>query len=159
MADEMMTKIQEAIRAQLPAQLGAELQKVLAEGEAAKKALAERDERLTKLDKTVQRLEETVKACGNLAEREATVKKREEEVLKRELKAELNEFKVAAAEQRTKDCKDVVALVFANNRYKYERTTHDSENIPMPPGHTTAYASRSTMEKIEAEGTPPGKAE
>lgn len=152
MNQETINRIQEAVRASLPAHLSEELQLALKDGDAAKTRLSAANERIAQLEATGRAYQEQIKQHAELAGREAAVRKREEEVLKREIKMELNEYKVAAADKRADDIKEIVKTVFQNNLFKYQRTVCGNDNIPVAPGHSTAYVSRSSDEKIETEG-------
>lgn len=152
MSDALLAEFQDVIRKNLPAHLGDELQKLLADGVTTKQKLADTTHSLRSKNAECEELNRRVTSERKLIEREEAVKKREDEVLKREIKMELNEYKVTAAAERIADLKAVTLAVFANNQFKYERQSHSNKQVPAPSGSCTQYINENSTDQIKTEG-------
>ncbi len=126
MADDLMTKIQDAVRAALPAHLSDELQKVLKEAADNKNTLEWVNKQHKEVVKERDSLKSQLEMHLDLNKRLADYAKRDVELTKREMKMDLLEFKVQAATQRCDDAKEIVKAVFQNNTFKYNRVSSET---------------------------------
>ncbi len=151
MADDIMVKIQDAIRSTLPTQIGEELQKVLKEAEENKKALYYEKHEHNGTKQKLQELERRVVSQTEIEKRVQSVIDRETKVTLREHAAELNEYKVTAATQRVADLKEVTLAVFANSKFKYERSSSGNAPVATNPGQgvSSGYTSEQITETRE----------
>ncbi len=117
----MNAEIQEIIKKNLPEEVGQQLKQVLLKAEEDAKRLVLCDIDILDLRNQITKLKSIQQTQTRLTERESSVRQRENEVKEKELRHELEEFKVTAAELRTKDMKEIVSLVFQNNQYKHTR--------------------------------------
>lgn len=147
MNEELMAQVNKVINEQLPSQVGEALKKRLTQADLESKQLKDvmvRNETLTK------EKEELVKAISGFKALESQLEHLQ--ALKREtdlklLKLELQELKVAQADLRVKDMKEIVGMVFANNKFKYNTCT--SETVP---SGQYGVQSVNTSKYVEGEG-------
>ncbi len=131
MSTPMNAEIQDIIKKNLPEEVGQNLKKVLKQGEDDARRIVFCDEEIRTLNEQISKLKKVQQTQNQLTKRESEVGHRENGVKEKELRHELEEFKVTAAELRTKDLKEIVSLVFQNNQYKHTRNlskqTHDPQ--------------------------------
>lgn len=152
MLDYQLSKdITTAIEQNLPKQVGDVLTKRLQEGSAAEKALERElaEHKITRADLESRNAEMAKHA--SITTREAEVVKREQAVLAREQKAELNEFKVQAANDKCGAIFSLVERVFRNPVITHSKTTSEQVPISGPSGVGTWSASKNefTTEEIQ----------
>mgnify|MGYP003429560086 FL=1 len=148
MADELMTQITKAINEQLPAHIGDVLRKRLETAASDANRVAELDKQNGELRFEVDKLKTELKIYDDLGKRRSELERLKAEVDAKLLKLEISELKVEQAAVRVKDMKEVVGMVFANNRYKYSECS--SRQVPGDPGSYLHYASDS--KSIQSEG-------
>lgn len=148
MSDELMTQITKAINEQLPAQIGDALKTRLIQADADAMKVKALSEKIDALQLERATLVSEVTAHNSLDSKRAILEATQKEVDAKLLKLEISELKVEQAAVRVKDMKEVVGMVFANNRYKYSECS--SRQVPGDPGSYLHYASDS--KSIESEG-------
>lgn len=147
MNEELMAQVNKVINEQLPSQVGEALKKRLAQADLESKQLKEV---IARNDVLGKEKEELAKALT--AHKELDSKIQQLEALKREtdlklLKLELQELKVTQADLRVKDMKEIVGMVFANNKFKYNTCT--SETVP---SGQYGVQSVNTYRSVDGEG-------
>lgn len=158
--------IKEAISRQLPAEIGKVLAQRLEEVNdlerrniALDKMAKEQAETLTRYRK-MDRNEEAIEKLSAISKAKA------DDLDKRERALEIREAvskAVAEAEQRAAaGYREVVLAVFANSRFKYERTTAEQIPLVVPAGNGGGgyiqNGTKSESLRIEGEGAPPAGA-
>jgi len=122
MAD-INAQIQDLIRQHLPEEVGATLRQRLADAEVDAQAVKHMEDDLRLLRQSVYDLREQLSDIEarekELAAKADVMTDREKVVAVRELRMEMVEQKAQFAERRVADMKEVVGMVFANNRFKY----------------------------------------
>ncbi len=145
----MLEQIQEVVRKNLPAEVGDQLKKHLAEAEstsrrlqAVEAELQEKRKALEQRDLAITELQIKLKAAGDLDRREKEVGKRENR-----LDVDAAQARAAAAESKTQAIFDLSSLVFRSPRIMRQI----SENVPlMGAGQTypTTGAGSKTETKV-----------
>lgn len=139
---DMQEDIKKAINENLPAQVGEVLKKRLAQADRDKDQLFLSTKESTSLRKINDRLIDDVEALKGKVKKQVELDTREAEII---LKEKLMGLKEIHSNERVKDLKDIVSLVFANNKYKY----HEFGDIPVkdPGGYTMSGQFNKTVEK------------
>ncbi len=154
----MLDQIQEVIRKNLPAEVGEQLRKHLAEAEkTAQKltlTLSDLDSSVAmarQLQATVADLQAKLKLAGDLDAREKAVTKREDR-----LDMTIASTKMAGLEANLHSIKELAAIAFKSPRMIKETYETASKGI-VQNGYTTGGTvteSKSTMETIKDESNP-----
>lgn len=137
MSEQLNKDISDAIAKHLPQELGTQLQARLAAADAALQIADELEHNNKALKSEIsivnKRAEKFTEREDAVSARETAVQVREEAVTKRELQADLKELEVRLTNSTLQHVKDVVAQVFANNKFKYMQTetTNESHNVPV----------------------------
>lgn len=147
MNEELMAQVNKVINEQLPSQVGEALKKRLLQADLESKQLKEV---IARNDVLGREKEELAKALTTHKELDSKIQQLE--ALKREtdlklFKLELQELKVTQADLRVKDMKEVVGMVFANNKYKYS----ECGNSSVPSGQY-GVQSVNTYRSVDGEG-------
>lgn len=135
MSDQLISQINNVINEHLPQQTGQVLRMRLEQAERDAAEVIRLRDTVTSLQSATKQLESAVRDAGDLESKRAYLANKEREVDAKLLRNEINELKVAMAEQRCHDLKEVVHSVFANSRFKYYESIN--EQRIMPPG--TSY--------------------
>jgi hypothetical protein len=141
----LMDDVREAIRKQLPQEVGDQLQKYMHEAEKAKidlaaliGAMSKREADMAKLTAAIVEQDGRLKLAGDIAKRELEVEKRERTLELTLAKAEA----VHLREQR-----DTV-IRLADSAFRNPRIIHrESESFPMLPSPTGQYPSQQASSK------------
>lgn len=127
--NESLTKeLQEVINKNLPSQFGDVLKSRLTELESIEKKYEDLRLRHAALFKEDAEKSMKLSQHTSLESKIEALTKQESEVDKKLLRLEISELKVQSAEQRNRDLKEVVGMVFKNNVMKYT----ESGNMPVP---------------------------
>jgi hypothetical protein len=145
MTTPITAELAELIRKQLPAHLSETLQAELATLASLRENAAAMQRKVEKAEAEADRLTSKLREHMAIDARESQLKTREAAVTLRELKAELNEFKVVAADQARSEMRDIVHSVFANSRFKYHETA--SRDVVLPSSGGGSYLQRATSDK------------
>lgn len=124
----MQKEILESIKKNLPQQVGEALQAELAELAALRDKIVLREQKIQDLNKLASDYRVKAESLADLLSKHEEITKRESAVKERELNAQLNEYKVVAAEERRKDSLELVKLVFRSPVF----TKAVSGTIPVP---------------------------
>lgn len=145
----MLAEIREIIEKNLPAQVGNALKERLDQAELDASECRRLAAEKKHIYEELGQLKATVKAFGSLEDRDKAVSEREAAVLKRELAADLNEFKVKAAESAKADLFKLAECVFRNPRLVY--STSETRNVPVSSMGHVAQVSDSSYTTVEEE--------
>lgn len=144
---ELMSQITKAINEQLPAQVGQVLKTRLAKAEKDAADLVTLRESFDAMKAERDSLLKRVADEKELLLRQKAIEVAAKEVDAKLLKLEIHELKVAQADIRVKDMKEVVGMVFANNKFKY----YESGSTSVPSG-PHGVQSVGTYRSVDGEG-------
>lgn len=144
---ELTSQITKAINEQLPAQVGQVLKIRLAKAEKDAADLVTLRESFDAMKAEVISLLKQVSDEKEITRREQSCEQARKEIDAKLLKLEIHELKVAQADIRVKDMKEVVGMVFANNKFKY----YESGSTSVPSG-PHGVQSVSTYKSADGEG-------
>lgn len=141
----MQQEINDIIDKHLPAQVGETLRKRLDQATKAEKDANYLSTRVTDLAREVESLKTQIKTQAEIESKLAEITRREAAVREKEVVQGILQEKLSGAEARIRDVKELVALVFQNNRFKYR----EFGNVPMPSGQ---YGTSSSYRDMTTEG-------
>jgi hypothetical protein len=146
--------IKAAIDKNLSTEVGDVLKKRLELVDSLEKKLAaevklslERVERIAEQTKVIER-------AGDLDKKAQELKTKDAEVTSKLLRAEIVALKEEHAKERVAEMRNLVALVFQNNQFKYTLTDNGYLPVPMSGGGYTNASHQRTITG-QGEGAPP----
>ena len=102
------------------------MRKRLQQAESDARQVQSLNQSLAELGVARDSLAEKLKRHSEIDKRQSELLQLERTVTEKLIRAEVYELRVAQAELRAKDAKEIVALVFQNNRFKYRETSSDT---------------------------------
>ena len=151
--------INDDIKAAIDKNLSTEVGKALKERLELVEVLEKRLETYEKLAKERTQLIETQTAqlakFGDLERRAAAITVTDIEVSKKLLRADIIALKEEHAKERVAEMRNLVALVFQNNQFKYQVTDNGYMPIATSMGSAMSQASHSRTITATGEGAPP----
>lgn len=145
------TELQDAIRRNLPAEIGATLRGELESLATTREENARLKAQLKELNTKADELRAELQRSGAVQARDLAVSVREEEIAKREHAQEVFEakLKAAEAEKRAQGLYELVALVFKNQQARETVFSNDSVVLPAGTYLSTAPKSSTTLKEID----------
>lgn len=152
--------IKKVIEAQLPAAVGDLLKQRLLQADALEKHNADLQKIAEQNNRLIAELRGQLQDQAAVTRRAEEIKKQESAVAAREQACALNEVRLECAKERIADLKEITAVVFSNNRFKYSEVGDVPLVLPgstSPGGYSSGAGVSSGVysKRVEGEGTPP----
>lgn len=128
--------IRKAIEANLSAEVGGVLKARLEQADKDSHEVENLRKRCITLDGIIEDKNSHLQKHTDIAVREKALADREASVTKRELAAQLNEFKVEAANDKCKAVFDLASLAFRNPKFVHSESHNTNRQIPDQYGGT-----------------------